>query len=84
MRREPPMLTRLLLRNFKKVSQAEMEFGRAVVLIGPNNSNWRASVSCSGRLEPIIPAAVGGAVAVEVQFGSAVKALDIVGPVEIK
>ena len=32
------MLTRLKLRNFKKFSDAEIELGKAVVLIGPNNS----------------------------------------------
>jgi ABC-type lipoprotein export system ATPase subunit len=32
------MLTRLLLKNFKKFSHANIELGKAVVLIGPNNS----------------------------------------------
>src|SRR5438445_625290 len=32
------MLTRLTIRNFKRFEQAEIELGKAVVFIGPNNS----------------------------------------------
>jgi ABC-type lipoprotein export system ATPase subunit len=32
------MLTKLTMRNFKKFEQAEVELGKCVVLIGPNNS----------------------------------------------
>jgi ABC-type taurine transport system ATPase subunit len=32
------MLTRLIVRNFKRFGQVEIELGEAVVLIGPNNS----------------------------------------------
>jgi ABC-type lipoprotein export system ATPase subunit len=32
------MLTKLTIRNFKKFEQAEIELGKAVVFIGPNNS----------------------------------------------
>ena len=32
------MLTRLIVRNFKRFGQIEIELGEAVVLIGPNNS----------------------------------------------
>lgn len=32
------MLTRVRIRNFKRFDQAEIELGKAVVLIGPNNS----------------------------------------------
>ncbi|MBM4050088.1 MAG: AAA family ATPase, partial [Planctomycetes bacterium] len=32
------MLTRLIMRNFKKFEEADVELGKAVVLIGPNNS----------------------------------------------
>ena len=32
------MLTKLTLRNFKRFGEAEIELGRSVVLIGPNNS----------------------------------------------
>ena len=32
------MLTKLTIRNFKKFEQAEVELGKAVVFIGPNNS----------------------------------------------
>ena len=32
------MLTKLTMRNFKKFDEAEVELGKSVVLIGPNNS----------------------------------------------
>src|ERR1700722_17810199 len=32
------MLTKLTIRNFKKFEQAEIDLGKAVVFIGPNNS----------------------------------------------
>lgn len=32
------MLTRLRIRNFKKLEDVEFELGKSVVLIGPNNS----------------------------------------------
>src|SRR5713101_3226049 len=32
------MLTRLRIRNFKRLEDVDIELGRAVVLIGPNNS----------------------------------------------
>ena len=32
------MLTKLILRNFKRFQNAEIELGKAVVFIGPNNS----------------------------------------------
>ena len=32
------MLTKVILRNFKRFQQAEVELGKSVVLIGPNNS----------------------------------------------
>jgi predicted ATP-dependent endonuclease of OLD family len=32
------MLTRLRVRNFKRFTEADIELGQAVVLIGPNNS----------------------------------------------
>ncbi|MCL6450344.1 MAG: ATP-binding protein [Acetobacteraceae bacterium] len=31
------MLTRLRIRNFKRFSEADIELGKSVVLIGPNN-----------------------------------------------
>ena len=36
------------------------------------------------NLEPIVPAAVWGAVAVDAQFRDAAEALDVVGPVEVE
>ena len=32
------MLTKLIIRNFKRFESAEIELGNPVVLIGPNNS----------------------------------------------
>lgn len=32
------MLTRLIVRNFKRISEADIELGQSVVFIGPNNS----------------------------------------------
>ena len=32
------MLTKLTIKNFKRFDQAEIELGKSVVLIGPNNS----------------------------------------------
>lgn len=32
------MLTKLTVRNFKRFKRAEIELGKSVVLIGPNNS----------------------------------------------
>ncbi len=51
------MLTRLLLQNFTKFSQAEMELGKAVVLIGSNNSGktsvLQAPASSTGDVAPV-------------------------------
>ncbi len=32
------MLTKLIIRNFKRLASVEVELGQNVVLIGPNNS----------------------------------------------
>ena len=32
------MLTRMRVKNFKKLEEADIELGKSVVLIGPNNS----------------------------------------------
>ena len=38
------MLTRMRVRNFKKLSDVEIELGRSVVFIGPNNSGKTAAL----------------------------------------
>ena len=41
---EITMLTSIHIRNFKKLSDVEVELGRNVVLIGPNNSGKTAAL----------------------------------------
>ena len=40
------MLTRLRVRNFKRLKEVDIELGQAVVLIGPNN--WRCGTLAYG------------------------------------
>ena len=32
------MLTRIIIRNFKRIAEADIELGKSVVFVGPNNS----------------------------------------------
>ena len=37
--RNPKMLTKLTVRNFKRFGEIEVELGNSVVFVGPNNSD---------------------------------------------
>ena len=43
------MLTRMRIRNFKRFEDSDIELGKAVVLIGPNNSGKTTALQALAR-----------------------------------